>query len=58
MDKSHDILVNNLIQRLDELKILLSDVLIENAENLEDIVDYIAIMILYQLIFLDCSLIN
>ena len=45
MDKSHDILVNNLIQRLDELKILLSDVLIENAENLEDIVDYIAIMI-------------
>lgn len=45
MDKSPDILVNNLIQRLDELKILLSDVLIENAENLEDIVDYIAIMI-------------
>ena len=45
MDKSHDILVNNLIQRLDELKILLSDVLIENAENLEDIADYIAIMI-------------
>ena len=45
MDKSHDILVNNLIQRLDELKILLGDVLIENAENLEDIVDYIAIMI-------------
>ena len=45
MDKSHDILVNNLIQRLDELKILLSDVLTENAENLEDIVDYIAIMI-------------
>ena len=45
MDKSHDILVNNLIQRLDELKILLSDVLIENAENLEDIVDYIAIIV-------------
>ena len=45
MDKSHDILVNNLIQRLDELKILLSAVLIENAENLEDIADYIAIMI-------------
>ena len=45
MDKSHDILVNNLIQRLDELKILLGDVLIENAENLADIVDYIAIMI-------------
>lgn len=45
MDKSHDILVNNLIQRLDELKILLSDVLIENAENLEDTVDYIAIIV-------------
>ena len=45
MDKSHDVLVNNLIQRLDELKILLSDVLIENAENLEDTVDYIAIIV-------------
>ena len=45
MDKSHDVLVNNLIQRLDELKILLGDVLIENAENLEDTVDYIAIIV-------------
>ena len=45
MDKSHDVLVNNLIQRLDELKILLGDVLIESAENLEDTVDYIAIIV-------------
>ena len=45
MDESHDVLVNNLIQRLDELKIMIGDVLMENAENLEDTVDYIAIMI-------------
>ena len=45
MDKSHDILVNNLIQRLDELEIMIGDVLMENAENLEDTVDYIAIII-------------
>lgn len=45
MDESHDVLVNNLIQRLDELKIMIGDVLMENAENLEDTVDYIAIII-------------